>query len=61
MVYSVSIAVDGRLDIQVEADNPNEAREKALSAFAVADLSRMEIVGRDAVNCEDEDGNLTDF
>lgn len=58
MKYSVSIAIDGRIDIEVDAENPNEARDKALDEFATADLSKMEIVGRDAVNCSDEDGNL---
>ena len=58
MKYTVSISVDGRIDIEVDADNTEEARVKALDAFATADLSKMEIVRRDAVNCSDEDGNL---
>ena len=58
MKYTVSISVDGRIDIEVDADNTEEARVKALDAFATADLSKMEIVGRDAVNCSDEDGNI---
>lgn len=58
MKYTVSIAVDGRIDIDVDANDKDEAREKALEAFATADLSKMEIVGRDAVNCSDADGNL---
>lgn len=59
--FTVSIAVDGRLDIEVEARNPIEAKKKAIEAFATADLSKMEIVGRDAVNCMDEDDNLFDY
>lgn len=58
MKYSVSIAVDGRIDIDVEASDPSEAREKALEAFATADLAGMTIVGTDAVNCSDADGEL---
>mgnify|MGYP006958221883 CR=1 FL=1 len=58
MKYTVSISVDGRIDIEVDADNTEEARVKALDAFATADLSKMEIVGTDAVNCSDEDGKL---
>ena len=58
MKYTVSMAVDGRIDIEVDAENALDARVKAREAFATADLSRMIIVGSDAVNCSDEDGNL---
>lgn len=58
MKYTVSMAVDGRIDIEVDAENALDARVKAREAFATADLSRMTIVGSDAVNCSDEDGNL---
>lgn len=58
MKYTVSIAVDGRIDIEVDANDKDEARGKALDAFAYADLSKMVIVGTSAVNCSDEDGNL---
>ena len=58
MKYTVSIAGDGRIDVEVDAADPNEARGKALDAFANADLSKMEIVGTSAVNCSDDDGNL---
>ena len=59
--FTVTIAVDGRLDIEVEARNLMEAKEKAIEAFATADLSKMEIVGSDPVNCTDEDDNLFDY
>ena len=58
MKYTVSMAVDGRIDVEVEADTPEEAFEKADAAFATADLTNIEIVGRNPVNCSDEDGNL---
>ena len=58
MKYTVSIAVDGRIDITVDAADPNEAREKAETAFMDADLSKMDIVDTIAVNCSDEDGNI---
>ena len=58
MKYTVSIAIDGRLDIEVEAADPIEAREKAEYEFLDADISKMEIVGTNAVNCSDEDGNI---
>jgi len=58
MKYIVSIAVDGCINIEVDADNTDEARDKALDAFATADLSKMMIVGRNAIDCQDEDGNI---
>ena len=61
MRYHVSIAVDGRIDIPVDANSPEEARKKAMDEFATADLSEMEVVGTNAVNAEDANGNLTDF
>ena len=62
MKYIVSIAVDGCINIEVDTDNTDEARDKALDAFATADLSKMMIVGRNAIDCQDEDGNiLTDY
>ena len=58
MKYIVSMAIDGRLDIEVEADTPLDARCEAIRAFATADLSGMTIIGKDAVNCSDENGNI---
>ena len=58
MKYTVSMAVDGRIDIDVDADSPEEARGKAVEAFATADLSNMEIIGTSAVNCSDDNGNI---
>ena len=58
MKYTVSISVDGRIDIEVDADNTEEARAKALAAFSSAELSKMGMVGMDAGDCSDEDGNL---
>ena len=61
MKYVVSIAVDGRIDVEVEANSFEEAQGKALNKFADADLSEMEVRGRKAVNAEDNDGNFRDF
>lgn len=58
MRYTVSMAVDGRIDIAVDAANPWEARVNALRAFATADLAGMTVVGKDAVNCADANGRL---
>ena len=43
--YIVSMAVDCRLDVTVEADSPDEAFEAAKTAFLDADLSEAEVVG----------------
>ena len=61
MKYVVSIAVDGRIDVEVEASSFEEAQSRALDEFANADLTEMEVVGRKAVNAEDVDGNFRDF
>lgn len=61
MKYYVTLAVDGRYTVEVEADNIEQAREAARDAFEGADLRKMECVGTSFVNIEDEHGNLTDF
>ena len=58
MKYIVSMAVDGRIDVEVEAADVNEAKKKAYGAFGDADLSNMDIVGADAVTCYDAEGNI---
>ena len=59
--YIVSIGVDGRLDIQVEAASFEDAKEKAMDAFMDADITKMEIVSRWPVNAEAEDGTFCDY
>lgn len=61
MKYTVSIAVDGRIDIDVEADSFEQAKDKAIDAFRDADLTEMEVVGGQAVNAEDETGEFRDY
>ena len=56
--YIVRMAVDGRIDLEVEASDPATAYAEALSAFETADLSRMEVVGRVPIHCEDETGEI---
>ena len=48
--YIVSMAVDGRIDVEVEAENIHDAWEAADMAFCDADLSEMEVVGSTPVN-----------
>jgi SHS2 domain-containing protein len=60
--FTVSMAVDGRIDVTVEAETAQEAFEKAKDAFTEADLSRMETVDSRPVNAYDNDTRtLTDY
>lgn len=61
MKYIVSFAVDGRAYISVDANNVKEAKEKASQELCDVDFGELEWIDWDAVNAEDEDGNLTDF
>lgn len=61
MKYIVSMKIDARLPVEVDAENPEEARKNAIAAFMEADLKDIEFVDADPVNCEDEEGNLTDY
>ena len=59
MKYIVSMAVDCRLDVTVEANSPDEAFEAAKTEFMDADLSKADIVDAGPVNCSDaETGEL---
>jgi hypothetical protein len=63
MKYYVSMKVDGRMTVEVDADNAQEAFDKAIAEWETGDFDfnkNMEIVDSYPVNCEDEDGNLTD-
>lgn len=61
MKYYVSIAVDGRVSVVVDAVDPAEAKYLAYDAFLDTNLGEVDVVGYKAVNAEDEQGNLTDY
>ena len=61
MKYTVSIAIDGQIDIQVEADSFEEAELVALGELCYCDLSAMELINTDAVCAEDENGKSFDY
>lgn len=61
MKYTVSIAIDGRVDVDVEADNAEAAKDKALQALMDIDMGNIELIHTSAVNATDENDNLTDF
>lgn len=61
MQYIVSMAVESRISIEVEADNFMDAQEAALGKFVSSDLRRMKVVGFHAVNAESETGKFQDY
>lgn len=56
--YTVSMAVDGRIDVEVDAESADEAFEAAKDAFMDMDLKKMEVVDSFPVNCSDENGDI---
>lgn len=56
--YIVSMAVDGRIDVEVEAENTKEAFRAAEVAFMDADMKDLDVIDSKPVNVSDEDGNL---
>ena len=52
----VTFKVEGRINVEVEANTVGEILEKAYEAFSEADLSEMEYVDSDPISYEDEDG-----
>ena len=64
MKYIVSLQLDGRMDIEVDAPDFETAKQSALAEFSCMDkneLSKMEVLEADAVNAEDENGELHDY
>ena len=60
--YNVSMAVDLRVDVEVEADSFTEAFEKAKSQISNVDLNLMdEWTDIEPVNAEREDGAFEDY
>lgn len=57
----VTFKVEGRINVEVEADTKDEILEKAYEAFSEADLSEMDYVDSDPISYEDEDGNRHDL
>ena len=63
MKYYVSMKVDGRMTVEVDAKDANEAFDKAEREWETGEFDfnkNMEIVDSFPVNAEDENGNLTD-
>lgn len=61
MKYIVSIAIDGRIDVEVNANSFQEAKYKACAEVCELDLGRLECIDWHAVNAEDENGHFEDY
>lgn len=62
MKYIVSMRVEGRVQVEVEAESPTEAFGAAEVEFEDVELGKnFEYVDSEPVNCTDENGNLTDY
>lgn len=61
MKYYVSIAVDGRVEVEVEASSFEEAKEKACEELYEVNLGVLDCIEWSAVNAEDENGNFVDY
>ena len=61
MKYTVSVAIDGRIDVEVEANSFEEARQLAVYEVGNTDWNKMEFVNCAAVNAEDENGKFVDY
>lgn len=61
MKYIVSVAIDGRIDVEVEADSFEEAMQLAVYEAGNTDWNMMELVSCNSVNATDENGTFIDY
>lgn len=61
MKYFVSVKIDGRIDVEVNADSFEQARYMAELEAGNCDWNRIEAVDIEAVNAEDETGEFIDY
>ena len=57
--YTVSLSLDCRIDVEVEANSFEEAFRKADKAEY--DWNKVEVVGDKPVNATDANGNMEDY
>ena len=57
--YTVSLSLDCRIDVEVEANSFEEAFRKADKAEY--DWNKVEVVGSGLVNATDANGNMEDY
>ena len=61
MKYVVSIAINGRLDVEVDANSFEEAKQIACGDIYDEDFGNLECIDWHAVNAEDENGKFVDY
>ncbi len=62
MKYTISMKVDGRVDMEVEADSLEEAFEIArCEGPSTKEMKKMEVIDTSPVNATDENGELHDY
>lgn len=61
MKFIVSVAIDARIDVPVEANNFEEAREKAQFEVMDVNFNNAECIELTPVNAEDENGVFIDY
>ena len=61
MKFIVSVAVDSRIDVEVDAESFEDAKAKAKDAARDADLNNITYCEFEPVNAESEDGEFRDF
>lgn len=61
MKHWVSVAVEGRVYVEVDAESFEDAKTKACAKICDMDFGELECVEWDAVNAESEDGEEIDY
>ena len=61
MKFYVSIAIDGRYEIEVDSENFEDAKNKAINKYIDADFGELECINCKPVNAEREDGEFKDY
>ena len=61
MKYIVSVAIEGRIDVEVEAESFEQARNLAVWEAGMTNWNMMELVSCKSVNAEDENGEFIDY
>ena len=61
MKFYVSIAIDGRYEAEVDAENFEDAKNKAINKYIDADFGELECINCKPVNAEREDGEFKDY
>ena len=61
MNFYASIAIDGRYEAEVDAENFENAKEKAIEKYIDADFDELECIDCKPINAAREDGEFKDY